>query len=178
MDRETPKSLTALVEWLYTEFYKCMVMRIIGIVGKDAAEDIVQTLMSRLLEYKDPEKLLRMTPNELQSYAMKAVFNMALDRRRKILREMALDINTEEVEYTDLGDFQDMEIKEILYHLVSSLPQREREIMELHIQEPELTQEEIAEQLGLHRTTVNRRYKKAIKLLRSLYRKQGYDIRE
>ena len=70
-----------------------------------------------------------------------------------------------------------MEIKEILYHLVSSLP-REREIMELHIQEPELTQEEIAEQLGLHRTTVNRRYKKAIKLLRSLYSKQGYDIRE
>ena len=119
-----------------------------------------------------------MTPIELQSYAMKAVFNMALDRRRKILREMALDINTEELEYTDLGDFQDMEIKEILYHLVSSLPQREREIMELHIQEPELTQEEIAEQLGLHRTTVNRRYKKAIKLLRSLYRKQGYDIRE
>ena len=176
MDRETPKSLTALVEWLYTEFYKCMVMRIIGIVGKDAAEDIAQTLMSRLLEYKDPEKLLRMTPNELQSYAMKAVFNMALDRRRKILREMALDINTEELEYTDLGDFQDMEIKEILYHLVSSLPQREREIMELRIQEPELTQEEIAEQLGLHRTTVNRRYKKAIKLLRSLYSKQGYEI--
>ena len=101
MDRETPKSLTALVEWLYTEFYKCMVMRIIGIVGKDAAEDIVQTLMSRLLEYKNPEKLLRMTPNELQSYAMKAVFNMALDRRRKILREMALDINTEELEYPD-----------------------------------------------------------------------------
>ena len=176
MDRETPKSLTALVEWLYTEFYKCMVMRIIGIVGKDDAEDIVQTLMSRLLEYKDQEKLLRMTPDELKSYALRAVFNMALDRRRKIQREMSLDIDPEQLEYTDLGDFQDMELKEILHNLVSCLPQKEREIMELHMQEPESTQEELAQQLGMHRTTVNRRYKKAVKLLQGLYRKQGYDI--
>ena len=176
MDRETPKTLTALVEWLYTEFYKCMVMRIIGIVGKDVAEDTVQTLMSRLLEYKHPEKLLRMTPDELKSYALRAVFNMALDRRRKIQREMSLDIDPEQLEYTDLGDFQDMELKEILHHLVSCLPQKEREIMELHMQEPESTQEELAQQLGMHRTTVNRRYKKAVKLLQGLYRKQGYDI--
>ena len=62
MGREESEALTALVEWLYTEFYKCMVLRIIGIVGREAAEDIVQTLMSRLLEYKEPEKLLRMEP--------------------------------------------------------------------------------------------------------------------
>ena len=87
MGWEESEAVTALVERLYTEFYKCMVLRIIRIVGQEAAEDIVQTLMSRLLEYKEPEKLLRMTPQELQNYAMRAVFNMALDRKRKILRE-------------------------------------------------------------------------------------------
>ena len=54
MGREESEAVTALVEWLYTESYKCMVLRIIGIVGREAAEDIVQTLMSRLLEYKEP----------------------------------------------------------------------------------------------------------------------------
>ena len=175
MDREESEALTALVEWLYTEFYKCMVLRVIGIVGRDAAEDIVQTLVSRLLEYKEPEKLLRMTPQELQNYAMRAVFNMALDRKRRLMREQAWITRPAEEDYTDLGDFQDMEMKELLYHLVSCLPEKEREVMELRIEDPELTQEEIAQRLGLHRITVNRRYRRAVKLMRLLYRRQGCD---
>ena len=175
MGRDESEALTALVEWLYTEFYKCMVLRIIGIVGQEAAEDIVQTLMSRLLEYKEPEKLLRMEPQELQSYAMRAVFNMAMDRKRRIRREQALSIQPTEEDYTDLGDFQDMEMKELLYHLVSCLPEKEREVMELRIEDPELTQEEIAQRLGLHRITVNRRYRRAVKLMWLLYRRQGCD---
>ena len=106
MGREESEAITALVEWLYTEFYKCMVLRIIGIVGQEAAEDIVQTLMSRLLEYKEPERLLSMEPQELQSYAMRAVFNMAMDRKRRIQREQALSIQPTEEDYTDLGDFR------------------------------------------------------------------------
>ena len=175
MGREESEAVTALVEWLYTEFYKCMVLRIIGIVGREAAEDIVQTLMSRLLEYKEPEKLLRMEPQELQSYAMRAVFNMAMDRRRRIRREQALSIQPAEEDYTDLGDFQDMEMKELLYRLVARLPEKEREVMELYLEDPELTQEEIAQRLGLHRITVNRRYKRAVKIMRILYRTQEYD---
>ena len=175
MGREESEALTALVEWLYTEFYKCMVLRIIGIVGQEAAEDIVQTLMSRLLEYKEPEKLLRMEPQELQSYAMRAVFNMAMDRKRRIRREQALSIQPSEEDYTDLGDFQDMEMKELLYRLVARLPEKEREVMELCLEDPELTQEKIAQRLGLHRITVNRRYRRAVKLMRILYRRQGYD---
>ena len=175
MGREESEAVTALVDWLYTEFYKCMVLRIIGIVGREAAEDIVQTLMSRLLEYKEPEKLLRMEPQELQSYAMRAVFNMAMDRRRRIRREQALSIQPAEEDYTDLGDFQDMEMKELLYRLVARLPEKEREVMELCLEDPELTQEEIGQRLGLHRITVNRRYKRAVKIMRILYRTQEYD---
>ena len=175
MGRDESEALTALVEWLYTEFYKCMVLRIIGIVGQEAAEDIVQTLMSRLLEYKEPEKLLRMEPQELQSYAMRAVFNMAMDQKRRLMREQAWITRPAEEDYTDLGDFQDMEMKELLYHLVSCLPEKEREVMELRIEDPELTQEEIAQRLGLHRITVNRRYRRAVKLMRLLYRRQGCD---
>ena len=126
MGRDESEAVTALVEGLYTEFYKCMVLRIIRIVGQEAAEDIVQTLMSRLLEYKEPEKLLRMTPQELQNYAMRAVFNMALDRKRKILREQAWITRPEEEDYTNLGDFQDMEMKELLYQLLARLPKRNR----------------------------------------------------
>ena len=175
MGREESEAVTALVEWLYTEFYKCMVLRIIGIVGQEAAEDIVQTLMSRLLEYKEPERLLSMEPQELQSYAMRAVFNMAMDRKRRIQREQALSIQPTEEDYTDLGDFQDMEMKELLYRLVARLPEKEREVMELCLEDPELTQEEIAQRLGLHRITVNRRYRRAVKLMRILYRTQEYD---
>ena len=175
MGWEESEAVTALVERLYTEFYKCMVLRIIGIVGQEAAEDIVQTLMSRLLEYKEPEKLLRMTPQELQNYAMRAVFNMALDQKRRLMREQAWITQPTEEDYTDLGDFQDMEMKELLYHLVSCLPEKEREVMELRIEDPELTQEEIAQRLGLHRITVNRRYRRAVKLMRLLYRRQGCD---
>ncbi len=175
MGREESEAITALVEWLYTEFYKCMVLRIIGIVGQEAAEDIVQTLMSRLLEYKEPERLLSMEPQELQSYAMRAVFNMAMDRKRRIQREQALSIQPTEEDYTDLGDFQDMEMKELLYRLVARLPEKEREVMELRIEDPELTQEEIAQRLGLHRITVNRRYKRAVKIMRILCRTQEYD---
>ena len=141
----------------------------------EAAEDIVQTLMSRLLEYKEPEKLLRMTPQELQSYAMRAVFNMALDRKRRLMREQAWITQPAEEDYTDLGDFQDMEMKELLYRLVARLPEKEREVMELYLEDPELTQEEIAQRLGLHRITVNRRYKRAVKIMRILYRTQEYD---
>ena len=175
MGREESEAVTALVERLYTEFYKCMVLRIIRIVGQEAAEDIVQTLMSRLLEYKEPEKLLRMTPQELQNYAMRAVFNMALDRKRKILREQAWITRPEEEDYTNLGDFQDMEMKELLYQLLARLPKKEQEVMELCLEDPELTQEEIAQKLGLHRITVNRRYRRAVKLMRTLYQTQEYD---
>ena len=175
MDREESEALTALVEGLYTEFYKCMVLRVIGIVGRDAAEDIVQTLMSCLLEYKEPEKLLRMTPQELQNYAMRAVFNMALDQKRRLMREQAWITQPTEEDYTDLGDFQNMEMKELLYHLVAKLPEKEREVMELCLEDPELTQEEIAQRLGLHRITVNRRYKRAVKIMRILYRTQEFD---
>ena len=175
MGWEDSEAVTALVERLYTEFYKCMVLRIIRIVGQEAAEDIVQTLMSRLLEYKEPEKLLRMTPQELQNYAMRAVFNMALDRKRKILREQAWITRPEEEDYTNLGDFQDMEMKELLYQLLARLPKKEQEVMELCLEDPELTQEEIAQKLGLHRITVNRRYRRAVKLMRLLYRRQGCD---
>ena len=55
------------------------------------------------------------------------------------------------------------------------LPGKEREVMELRIEDPELTQEEIAQRLGLHRITVNRRYRRAVKLMRILYRTQEYD---
>ena len=175
MGWEDSEAVTALVERLYTEFYKCMVLRIIRIVGQEAAEDIVQTLMSRLLEYKEPEKLLRMTPQELQNYAMRAVFNMALDRKRKILREQAWLTRPEEEDYTNLGDFQDMEMKELLYQLLARLPKKEQEVMELCLEDPELTQEEIAQKLGLHRITVNRRYRRAVKLMRTLYQTQEYD---
>ncbi len=175
MGWEESEAVTALVERLYTEFYKCMVLRIIRIVGQEAAEDIVQTLMSRLLEYKEPEKLLRMTPQELQNYAMRAVFNMALDRKRKILREQAWITRPEEEDYTNLGDFQDMEMKELLYQLLARLPKKEQEVMELCLEDPELTQEEIAQKLGLHRITVNRRYRRAVKLMRTLYQTQEYD---
>ena len=175
MGWEESEAVTALVERLYTEFYKCMVLRIIRIVGQEAAEDIVQTLMSRLLEYKEPEKLLRMTPQELQNYAMRAVFNMALDRNRKILREQAWITRPEEEDYTNLGDFQDMEMKELLYQLLARLPKKEQEVMELCLEDPELTQEEIAQKLGLHRITVNRRYRRAVKLMRTLYQTQEYD---
>ena len=175
MGWEESEAVTALVERLYTEFYKCMVLRIIRIVGQEAAEDIVQTLMSRLLEYKEPEKLLRMTPQELQNYAMRAVFNMALDRKRKILREQTWITRPEEEDYTNLGDFQDMEMKELLYQLLARLPKKEQEVMELCLEDPELTQEEIAQKLGLHRITVNRRYRRAVKLMRTLYQTQEYD---
>ena len=175
MGWEESEAVTALVERLYTEFYKCMVLRIIRIVGQEAAEDIVQTLMSRLVEYKEPEKLLRMTPQELQNYAMRAVFNMALDRKRKILREQAWITRPEEEDYTNLGDFQDMEMKELLYQLLARLPKKEQEVMELCLEDPELTQEEIAQKLGLHRITVNRRYRRAVKLMRTLYQTQEYD---
>ena len=175
MGWEESEAVTALVERLYTEFYKCMVLRIIRIVGQEAAEDIVQTLMTRLLEYKEPEKLLRMTPQELQNYAMRAVFNMALDRKRKILREQAWITRPEEEDYTNLGDFQDMEMKELLYQLLARLPKKEQEVMELCLEDPELTQEEIAQKLGLHRSTVNRRYRRAVKLMRTLYQTQEYD---
>ena len=175
MGWEESEAVTALVERLYTEFYKCMVLRIIRIVGQEAAEDIVQTLMSRLLEYKEPEKLLRMKPQELQNYAMRAVFNMALDRKRKILREQAWITRPEEEDYTNLGDFQDMEMKELLYQLLARLPKKEQEVMELCLEDPELTQEEIAQKLGLHRITVNRRYRRAVKLMRTLYQTQEYD---
>ena len=36
-------------------------------------------------------------------------------------------------------------------------------------------QEEIAQRLGLHRITVNRRYKRAVKIMRILYRTQEFD---
>ena len=118
---------------------------------------------------------MRMEPQELQSYAMRAVFNMAMDRKRRIQREQALSIQPTEEDYTDLGDFQDMEMKELLYHLVARLPEKEREVMELCLEDPELTQEEIGQRLGLHWITVNRRYRRAVKLMRILYRRQGYD---
>ena len=86
-----------------------------------------------------------------------------------------MSIQPTEEDYTDLGDFQDMEMKELLYHLVARLPEKEREVMELRIEDPELTQEEIAQRLGLHRITVNRRYKRAVKIMRILYRTQEYD---
>ena len=47
--------------------------------------------------------------------------------------------------------------------------------MELCLEDPELTQEEIGQRLGLHWITVNRRYRRAVKLMRILYRRQGYD---
>ena len=101
--------------------------------------------------------------------------NLAIDWLRRGQRASRLisrapfeEVATEVPDSTDKGAREVMAAKEersAVHEAILDLPVEQREVVLLHFTE-ELTQEQIAERLGVHQTTVSRQIQRALKSLR------------
>lgn len=137
----------------------------------DAAEDLAQEVFIRAQLH-----LRELGPNgNFPGWVVRIARNLAIDWQRRgqsasrLLKMVPIDEMTTEIpDATGKGAREAMVEKEqsqTVRGAIMDLPVDQREVILLHFTE-ELTQQQIAERLGLHQTTVGRQIQKALKTLR------------
>ena len=148
-------------EALYNEMSRPMYTVACRILKNRAdAEDIVQDVFLKLLKKSDDEAV-----ENARAYILQTVRNEALMMLRKRSREELRDEMPEEVPGGE-AETDSAENRVSILSALSALEPEERDIFTLHVN-GELGFEEIAGILGMSISAVYRRYKKAIKKLRS-----------
>lgn len=139
-------------------------------VGEDA-ESMVQEIFVRLWinrEQLDPAKSLNallytMARNEIFGHLRKLLV------RRKYLEELSFSLN--ESSETTNRQLEYNELKSVVEQLVSSMPEKRREIYVLSRNEG-LSYKEIASQLGISENTVDSQIRKALAYLKENLRRK------
>ena len=147
-------------QMLFKDYYASLVMYAMDYVRQEVAEDIVQDVITELYS----RRLLFDTPVALKSFLFLSVKNKALNfLRRQQAQERYLNNRMEEESFF----LNNIIREEVYYHLqkmIGELSDPVRQIYELTLQE--LSNEEIAEQLGLSVDSVKAHKKRGKQILK------------
>lgn len=150
---------------LYQEYYTSLVSFSLNYISSvETAEDIVQETFTKLWNSKNQFGAL----NALKTFLYTSVRNAAFDRLKhsKVEKKFLSHLKNNSEIYEDETDRKiiEEEVFRKIYRLVQCLPQRCREIFELHLQGK--SNEEIANLLNLSVLTVKTQKNRAMKNLR------------
>jgi len=162
-------ALEELTERYYSTVYAVALSQLHDVdAANDLAQEVFLRVTLRIQDLRDGSKycawLIRMTRNLALDWKRRG------NTRSKLLPLVPLDQHTTEMLKADQPDprekmIQDDDTREVL-QAVSKLPERQREIVLLYYQE-NLDQQEIAERLGVHRSTISRQLEKSLTFLRN-----------
>jgi len=128
--------------------------------AEDAAQETFLRGFRQIEELRDEQAL--------GAWLRRIASNVCVDfvRRRKVRETSLMDIETvASCEHREECDRENKDRNEMIRALVANLPEHLAEIILLHYYE-EMTYDQMAEWLGIARSTVNERLSKARKLLR------------
>ena len=150
---------------LFRQFYEPLCFFANKYLGDiDAAEDLVQELMSYLYENRD--RIVVST--SLKSFLYRSVTNRSLNqiKHENVKRENHKDIlhRSDEVNYEDLMETSELQSR--INQLISELPPQCERVFRMSRFE-HLSNQEIAEQLGISKRTVETQISKALNILRN-----------
>ncbi len=149
---------------LYDQYYKMLVVYAMNFVSdQELAEDLVQELIVTLYE-KDT---VFINVISFKSYLYNAVRNSCLKhiRHQNVRSKHADFVKTEEEDFFDLElEMEEQEVYRRLFLLIESLPERCKQVFELHLQGHKNM--EIAELLSISIETVKTQKKRALQRIK------------
>jgi RNA polymerase sigma-70 factor (family 1) len=163
--------LYAQFKELFLQFYDPLCKYAFNLVAdKDASEDIVQDVFTRIWEkYREV-----INSPAIRAYLYKAVRNSSftyLGKKNNIQIYSLSDMETAEWNITEEPDNQDItQYRELLKQGIEHLPPKCREVFLLS-RSGNLSNQEIADNLGISVNTVNNQTWKAMKMLKEFVRK-------
>jgi RNA polymerase sigma-70 factor (ECF subfamily) len=163
--------LYAQFRQLFLQFYDPLCKYVFGLVAdKDASEDIVQDTFARIWE-KHQETIT--SPN-IRAYLYKSVRNNSftyLGKKNNVQVYSLSDWDVEEEADTEEPENHEIaNYRELLKKGIDSLPQKCREVFLLS-RSGNLSNQEIADNLGISINTVNNQTWKAMKMLKEFVKK-------
>ena len=133
----------------------------------DLAQDIVQQMFVTLYEKREQLQI----HTSIKSYLYTAVRNRAMDhlRSQKIhsLHHEKIKASQSEIDTTEDEEVLRTELQQKLYHAIAQLPEQNLKIFRMSRMQG-LSNQEIAEELGLTKRTVETHISNALKKLRTL----------
>lgn len=133
--------------------------------NRSAAEDIVQDYFVKLWENSGSITI----SSSLKSYLFASVKNRSLDylKHQQVRKNKKMDAFSPATVLPDeLWEFTETELREIINYAMQKLPPRTREIFEMN-RFLGLSNEQIANQLGISKRTVELQISNALKILRA-----------
>lgn len=148
---------------LYSHKLFSFVLKIVK--NNDEAEDIVQEVFVRIWESRDKLDEYKL----LNSYIFAIAYNNSIDLIRKRINsskylEHLRNSNIIQENSNPISEFEYNELSNQIERLIFNLPNRQKEVYQLH-REKGLSYAEIAEQLGISKNTVENHMVKALKYL-------------
>jgi len=133
--------------------------------NRGAAEDIVQDYFVKLWEYSHSLTI----SSSLKSYLFTSVRNRSLDylKHQQVRKNLKVEAFSPAMVFPDeLWEFTEPELRELIYNAMQKLPPRTREIFEMN-RFAGLSNEKIANKLGISKRTVELQISNALKILRT-----------
>lgn len=156
---------------IYRKYHKTLyVFSYYYLKNKEQAEDAVQTVFTKLWEYRSQ---IIVTIN-LKNYLYKMVKNHILNEIRNannaLTKNYEIAQSSENYEDNLLEKIEEKELMSLFYEAIDKLPDQKRSICLLKIKEG-LSNKEIAEKLNIAENSVKAYYNLSIKILRSYLQK-------
>lgn len=153
-------------EWVFTYYYAGLCAFAYQLVSdRVVAEDLVQDFFVRLWKKCDSYEIR----GSVKSFLFQSVRNSCLDhlKHRKVVSSFEQDYRYAAEESIDSISFAREELEALVRRALDQLPPRCREIFVLSRFE-DLSNQEIADRLGISKRTVEVQISKALKLLKEL----------
>ncbi|MDE6291553.1 MAG: RNA polymerase sigma factor [Muribaculaceae bacterium] len=128
------------------------------------AEDVVHEAVLRILD--NPPSLLK--SGKLKAYLYRTVYNLCQDSFREGRHHTKIPIVSIEEKEEESEETLDMEEAERLYGLLGNIPEKESEVIRMHVID-ELSFAEISRIMHIPQSTVKYRYKCGMSKMRDLY---------
>ncbi len=155
----------AAYQYLYEQYYRILTLYAMKFVDdQSVAEDMVQDLFINIWEQGNTF----INISAFKSYLYNSIRNSALNhiKHLSVKEKYAKNIKGKDSGVFDLDlEIEQQEIYKLVYQLVESLPDKCREVFELHLQGKKNS--EIAEVLKISVETVKTHKKRAIKKIKS-----------
>lgn len=152
-------------EQLFKEYYRALsVFALKYVEDIDTAKEIVQDFFVHLYESRH----MIVITTSLRSYLYQSVRNRCLNllKQQKIRSEHLDNLKYEQESSEDIeANIEETELEDRIFRIVEGLPVRCREIFTMS-RVKGLTNQEIAEQLGISKRTVETQISNALKVLR------------
>ena len=156
---------------IYQKYHKELyVLSYYYLKNKEQAEDTIQTVFSKLWEYRFQIIVTVNLKNYLYKMVKNHVLNEIRDATNALTKNYEMAQSPEDFEDNLVEQIEEKELRSLFYKAINKLPDQKRNICLLKIKEG-MSNKEIAKKLNIAENSVKVYYNQSIKTLRSYLQK-------